>query len=91
MTTAQGSATAGVLAHITPNQMAVSVAASGVLKLYPGEDQAVIPVEIIGDNVPEPDEDFYLDVTNPVGGSFGQGIVTLSAMRTIVNDDSSWS
>ena len=67
------------------------VAASGVLKLYPGEDHAVIPVEVIGDNVPEPDEDFYLDVTNPVGGSFGQGIVTLTAVRTIVNDDPSWS
>ena len=60
---------------------------SGTLKLYPGETQAVIPVEIIGDTTPEPDEVFYLDVTNPVGGSFGPGVVTLTAMRTIVNDD----
>lgn len=59
----------------------------GTLKLYPGEIQAVIPVEILGDAMPEPDETFYLDLTNPVGGSFGEGIVTLTAVRTILNDD----
>ena len=63
------------------------LAATGTLLLYPGEDQAVIPVEIIGDTVSEPDETFYLDVSNPVGGSFGAGVVKLTAMRTIVNDD----
>lgn len=63
------------------------IAASGTLKLYPGEVQAVIPVEIIGDSTPEPDEVFYMDVTHPVGGSFAPGVVTLTAMRTIVNDD----
>ena len=66
------------------------VAAKGTLKLYPGEVQAVIPVEIIGDTRPEADEVFYLDVTNPVGGSFGPSVVTLTAMRTIVNDDGGW-
>jgi secreted trypsin-like serine protease len=59
----------------------------GTLKLYPGENKAVIPVEIIGDTTPEPDETFYLDVTNPVGGSFGDGVVKLTAIRTILNDD----
>ena len=63
------------------------LATSGVLKLYPGETQAVIPVEIIGDSMPENDETFYLDVTNPVGGSFGEGVVKLTAVRTILNDD----
>jgi hypothetical protein len=63
------------------------VAVSGTLKLYAGEMQAVIPVEIIGDTSPEQDEVFYLDVRNPVGGNFGPGVVTLTAMRTIVNDD----
>lgn len=66
------------------------VAASGTLKLYPGEVQAVIPVEVIGDAKPEPDEVFYLDVTHPVGGTFGPGVVTLTAMRTILNDDGGW-
>ncbi|HHW63873.1 MAG TPA: sodium:calcium exchanger, partial [Rhodocyclaceae bacterium] len=59
----------------------------GTLNLYPGEDQAVIPVEILGDATPEPDETFYLDVINPAGGSFGEGVVKLTAVRTIVDDD----
>ena len=59
----------------------------GTLKLYAGETKAVIPVEILGDATPEPDEIFYLDVTHPTGGSFGDGVITLTAVRTIVNDD----
>jgi hypothetical protein len=60
---------------------------SGTLKLYPDENQAVIPVEIIGDSTPEPNEYFYLDVFNPVGGSFGEGVLKLTAVRTILDDD----
>lgn len=63
------------------------LATSGKLVLYPGETQAVIVVEILGDTLPEPDETFYLDVNSPVGGSFGPGVVQLTAMRTITNDD----
>ncbi len=63
------------------------LAVSDTLVLYPNENQATIPVEIIGDLIAEPDETFYLDVFNPVGGSFGAGIIQLTAMRTIVNDD----
>lgn len=76
-TTRDGSAVAG----------ADYIAASGRLVLYPDENQAVIPVEILGDIVAESDETFYLDVTNPVGGSFGAGVVKLTAVRTILNDD----
>jgi hypothetical protein len=63
------------------------LAISGTLNLYPYENQAVIPVEISGDTAPEPNEYFYLDVFNPVGGSFGGGVVTLTAVRTILDDD----
>ncbi|MDD3342368.1 MAG: trypsin-like serine protease [Sulfurospirillaceae bacterium] len=63
------------------------IAVSGTLILYPNENEAVIPVEIIGDNTVENNETFYMDVFNPIGGSFGEGIVTLTALRTIVNDD----
>lgn len=63
------------------------VAQQGRLVLYPGENQAVVAVEIIGDNTNEASETFYLDVYNPVGGSFGVGIAQLMAMRTIINDD----
>jgi hypothetical protein len=63
------------------------IAASGRLNLYPDENSAVIAVEVIGDTTPEPDETFYLDVFNPVGGSFGEGVIKLTAVRTIVDDD----
>lgn len=60
---------------------------SGRLNLYAGETEAVIPVEILGDDSPEPDETFFLDIFNPVGGTFPDGVDTLSASRTIVDDD----
>ncbi|MEY4592547.1 MAG: hypothetical protein RIR18_1442 [Pseudomonadota bacterium] len=63
------------------------IAAGGTLNIYPDESQVVIPVEIIGDTTPEPNETFYMDITNPTGGGFGHGIVTLTAVRTILNDD----
>lgn len=66
------------------------LAVHGTLVLYPNENQAAIPVEVIGDTTPEPNEIFYLDVTHPVGGSFGDGVLTLTAVRTIVNDDGVW-
>jgi hypothetical protein len=47
----------------------------------------VIPVEIIGDRIAEPNEVFYLDVFNPIGGSFGAGVTQLVGMRTIADDD----
>lgn len=57
------------------------------LILYPGEKHAAIPIEIIGDEIPEPDEFFYLEVFNPVGGSFGEGVTKLVGLRTIIDDD----
>jgi hypothetical protein len=63
------------------------IAVSGTLNLYPDEIQAAIPVEIIGDLLPEPNETFYLDIFNPVGGSFGEGVVKITAVRTILDDD----
>lgn len=62
------------------------IAVKGTLMLYPNENKAVIPVEILGDRIPEADETFFLDVSNPVGGSFGN-VLVLTGMRTIVNDD----
>jgi len=63
------------------------MATQGTLNLYPNEDHALVMVEIMADNTPEPDETFYLDVFNPIGASFAPGQVQLTAMRTIVNDD----
>jgi len=63
------------------------IATQGTLKIYPNEDHALVAVEIIADTVPELDETFYLDVFNPVNAVFGEGLVQLTAVRTIVNDD----
>ena len=63
------------------------LATQGTLNIYPNEDHALVMVEMMGDNIPEPDETFYLDVFNPVGASFGPDVVQLTAVRTIVNDD----
>ena len=74
----------------TATAMQDYVAIHGTLVLYPGENQAVIAVEVMGDTTPEPDETLYLDVTHPVGGSFGDGVAKLIAIRTIVNDDGTY-
>ena len=63
------------------------IATQGTLKIYPNEDYALVLVEIIADTVPEADETLYLDVFNPVNAGFGDGLVQLTAVRTIVNDD----
>jgi hypothetical protein len=63
------------------------IAASGRLNLYPEESQAVIAVEIIGDRIAEPTEFFYLDIFNPVGGAFAPGVLQLTAVRTIIDQD----
>ncbi len=60
---------------------------SGTLNLYQDESYAVIPVEIIPDYEVEANEIFYLQVSNPVNASFGEGVVTLTASRTIIDDD----
>ena len=63
------------------------IATEGTLKIYPNEDYALVAVEIIADTMPEVDEIFYLDVFNPINVGFGEGVVQLTAVRTIVNDD----
>lgn len=63
------------------------IATSGTLVFYPGETQVVIPVEIIADTRPEPDETFSLEIYNPVGGGFPDGQLVLIAVRTIQDDD----
>ena len=63
------------------------LATQGTLKIYPNENHALVLVEIIADTVPEADETFYLDVFNPINAGFGEGVVQLTAVRTIVNDD----
>jgi secreted trypsin-like serine protease len=66
------------------------IEASGTLNLYSDESKAVIAVEILGDTLLEADELFYLDVSNPVGGSFADNATVLTVARVILNDDGVW-
>ncbi len=65
------------------------IAVSGRLNLYSDEDYAIIAVELINDSIKENDEYFYIEISNPVNGSFGEGVETLTAIRTIY-DDTVW-
>jgi len=44
-------------------------------------------VEIIGDNIKENDETFYMEVFNPVGIQLVGNVQSLSVYHTLVNDD----
>ena len=63
------------------------IAAEGTLILYPGETEAVIPVEVLGDTLVEGNEMFSLTVDDPVGGDFPGGAQELTANRIITDDD----
>ncbi len=63
------------------------IATSGIITLYKNESQVIIPVEVLGDNISEGNETFYLDVTNPSYGSLGDNTTTLTAVRTIIDDE----
>lgn len=63
------------------------ISTSGTFNLYSDESYAVIPVEILPDNLEEGDEYFYLEVSNPINASFGDGVETLIAQRTIIDND----
>jgi len=60
---------------------------SGTVTLYADESSIIIPVEIISDTIVEEDETFYLEVSNASYDGFSNHDTTLTAMRTIIDDD----
>lgn len=58
-------------------------AISGTLTFAPGSTVGIFPVPVITDPVVEPDETFFVNLTNPIGGT----IVDSQAVGTIQNDD----
>jgi hypothetical protein len=61
---------------------------SGTLVFSPGTLSRTIPFTVNGDTTVEPDELFYLDLTNPSTNSTLSGnVATLTATATILNDD----
>jgi large repetitive protein len=69
-----GTATAG--SDYTPT--------SGTLTFAPGETSKTITVQVNGDLVREPDESFFVNLSNPSGNAT---ILGLQASGTILNDD----
>ena len=63
------------------------IATQGKIVVYPDEDHVLIPVEIIGDDKVEGNENFYLKVFEPVGATLENNQAVLIAQRTIVDDD----
>ena len=59
------------------------VAASGTLTFAPGALTQTITVNVVGDTLYEPDETFFVNLSNPVGA----GIQDPTAIGLITNDD----
>lgn len=59
------------------------VTASGLVQFAPGETQKTVQVLINGDTKLEPDETFFVDLSDPVGAVIARGTAT----GTIQNDD----
>ena len=58
------------------------IATSGIARIPAGDTNVLIAVEIIGDSKIEPDETFYLVITNPVGAIFPKGVPEIIAKHT---------
>ncbi|MFN2454726.1 MAG: Calx-beta domain-containing protein [Pyrinomonadaceae bacterium] len=71
--TANGTATAG----------SDYVASSGTLRFAPGETSKLISVQVNGDTINEPDETFFVNLTNATNAS----IARAQGIGTIINDD----
>ncbi len=63
------------------------IATTGRVTIKAGELQSVIPVTIIGDYIPEDEEYYYLQISDPQGVNFPDGIVNITSKRTIKDDD----
>ncbi|MGV6810113.1 MAG: Calx-beta domain-containing protein [bacterium] len=67
------------------------VAVSGTATIPAGANYAAIPVQLMNDNVAEPDETFSLVIRDPVGGVFPVGMTEIIATHVIRDDDRSGS
>ena len=60
---------------------------SGIATIESGQMSTVIAVEIIGDAIAENDESFSLIISNPQGGIFPDNTMEITAIHTIIDDD----
>jgi hypothetical protein len=67
----------------TANAPGDYTASSGTLTFAAGDTSKTIPVPVVGDTVPEPDETFGVDLSAPSGATISDG----HGIGTIVDDD----
>jgi len=60
---------------------------SGIATIEAGKTSTAIAIEIMADTLPENDESFYLEISNPIGALFPTGQNTIKVMHTIIDDD----
>lgn len=62
-------------------------AASGTVTFAPGETQQTVAISIIGDTDDEPDEQFFVDLSNPTNATIGdsRGIGTLLEIPPLIS------
>jgi hypothetical protein len=58
-------------------------AREGTLTFQPGETTQMLNVQVIGDTLDEPDETFFVNLTNPVNATIADG----QGLGTIIDDD----
>ncbi|MFN0056328.1 MAG: cellulase family glycosylhydrolase [Planctomycetales bacterium] len=75
------------VAYTTVNGTAIAgedyAASSGTLTFNPGETQKTIWISLVGDTTREPDETFFVRLSNPLKGVITDG----EGLGTILNDD----
>lgn len=87
VTLSHASATAVSVDFGTSNGTAQSsqdyVMTTGTVTFAPGDTSETLQVTVDGDNANETDETFFVDLSNPVGGTIGDG----QGQGTIISDD----
>jgi urease beta subunit len=82
-----GSSNTVTVSYATANGTAQAgtdyVAASGTVSFSPGSVQRTVSVTVNGDTAVEPNETFFLNLSNPSGATLGDA----QGVATIVNDD----
>src|SRR6185437_1803254 len=63
----------------------------GTLTFFPGETSKIIGVAAVGDRLVEPDENFTLELFNPLGATLDGGAPALRANGVILDDDGTGS
>ncbi|MDD5214128.1 MAG: Calx-beta domain-containing protein [Methylococcales bacterium] len=63
------------------------LATQGQIVLHAGQNHIAIPVTILGDKIAEMDETFSFEVSNPVGFSFLNNALVLTATHSIIDND----